>query len=440
MKNSTTEDGGSDIAADAKVDGAPDAAAAENKIDNTEAETAPPAAAETPNKVGASARDANQILSTQAMNSIMRSMPKTDLGFTLSPTTKKLLDEVQNFNKLLPDTESFTSTFRGMTGLEGILGDAAASSILSNSVLSTSFFDSVNMPAIASISEDTLSMLKGVESLGITSTSSALADALPTQTIMNSLLRPMESLISAQQLASLDVLGRLNTGFLGDLSWITDLTKGLELDKQHLPPNWRAVGLEPDDIEDDVRAILEEGIPLAWVPSGRVIEMLLAAPGAPARRRIISNNHRGILTHCERVIGRLPRGRALFYVDMIRKAILALRDGHVEASQALATNVLDTLVNQHTKDAFDVKPGVLTNPSSYPKFKKQSWRLTLAVHPATTVMRGWFTLDDRPGGYRRNATSHAITRHQYNRINAVLAIMNATSLLICFARDTPAFD
>lgn len=30
--------------------------------------------------------------------------------------------------------------------------------------------------------------------------------------------------------------------------------------------------------------------------------------------------------------------------------------------------------------------------------------------------------------------------HQYSRINAVLAIMNATSVLTCFARDTDVFD
>lgn len=229
-------------------------------------------------------------------------------------------------------------------------------------------------------------------------------------------------------------------GLIPSLDWITEVTRNVVFSRAHLPPNWRHVYIDPEDAEDDVRQILEEGLPLAWVPSSRVTELLLEADGAPARRRVISRNYRGILTDCDRVLSQLPSRKALTYADMARRAIKALRDGHVEAAQSLATNVFDTVVTQHSQQALGLSPGALKNPSSYVRMRKQGWRIALAVHPVTTIMRGNFTVNDRPQGLRRNATAHAITRHQYNRINAVIAIMNATALISCFVRDTPAFD
>lgn len=382
---------------------------------------------------------AERILSPAHMKSIGSSMSKMNLAPVLSPSTLRILEEVRGFSGMLPNASLMASMFSASKGAESLFGSIKVPSLLSGSTLSSSYFSALNTPSITSSWRDTLSTPGIVDSLRVPSIFSFQSDLIADQSFINSIVAPMRSIFS-DQLASLKGLGGIESGFFGDLDWITSLTKDLKLTRGHLPSNWRTVELEPDDLEDEVREILEEGIPLAWVPSARVIELLLAAPDAPARRRVITSNHRGIVTGCEQLVGRLAQKRALIYVDMIRKAIRALRDGHVEAAQSLATNVLDTLVSQHSKDALQVAPGVLTNVSSYKKFRKQSWRLTLAVHPVTTIMSGRFTLTDRPDGYRRNATAHAITRHQYNRINAVLAIMNATSLLTCFVRDTPAFD
>ena len=155
-------------------------------------------------------------------------------------------------------------------------------------------------------------MLKSAVSkaLEVSSLSIGLADALRGSSMINpkinglaglgfpaSLFAPMQSIVDAQ-LTSLKGFTGLPASLLGDLSWISELTKGLKLGRPHLPWNWRGVETEPDELEDEVRAILEEGIPLAWVPSARVIELLLAAPDASSRRRVISNNHKGILTSC----------------------------------------------------------------------------------------------------------------------------------------------
>lgn len=210
--------------------------------------------------------------------------------------------------------------------------------------------------------------------------------------------------------------------------------------RRHLPRNWRSIDVEPDEVESEVREILEEGIPLAWVPAPRVIELLLDAPDAAARRRVITNNHRGILTSCEQLASRLSSPRALHYADIVRKSVRALRDGHTEAAQALASSLLDTLVGNHTRDALGLTVGSLKNASAYTATRKRGWGITLALHPLTVVMSGPHTTKNPTRRYNRNATVHAITRQQYTRVNAVLAIMNATSVLACFVRETPAFD
>lgn len=210
--------------------------------------------------------------------------------------------------------------------------------------------------------------------------------------------------------------------------------------RRHLPANWRSIDVEPEEIEAEVREILEEGIPLAWIPEARVIELLLDADGAGARRQVIMNNHRGILTSCEGLAASISAPRALHYADTLRKCVHAFRDGHAEAAQALASNLMDTVVSNHSKDALNISKGGLTN-AKYPATRKRGWRLTLALHSLITVMgSGTHTVKKPTRQYKRNATVHALTRLQYTRINAVLAIMNATAVLACFVRDSPAFD
>lgn len=216
----------------------------------------------------------------------------------------------------------------------------------------------------------------------------------------------------------------------------------LGLSAFHLPPNWHDIDADPDDIEEKVKTILEEAIPLGWVPSARVIELLLEAPDRSARRRVIINNYRGILTDCEDISSGLSAPGALGYADSIRRAIRAIRDGHADAAQALASNVLDTVVTHYTAKATTLAMPwkVLTNASSYKRQRKLGWRILLSLYPLSVIIGGTHTPFTPTSEYRRNATVHAVAREQYTRTNAVLAIMNATAVLACYVRDTEAFD
>ncbi len=234
--------------------------------------------------------------------------------------------------------------------------------------------------------------------------------------------------------------------FSGLLS-MPSILQGLNVDglirslrTRHAPPNWLDVELDPQAAEADVRGVLDDGIPLGWVPSAAIVQRLLDAPDQAGRRRVISNNWRGILNDCDAVAEGLPSPSAFFLADMIRAAIRAIRDGHAEAGQALATNVLDTTVSQFTVAELSINKGVILNPDRKEWLVGHGWRIALSLLAVQATMAGKFGLDHRGSAFHRNVTSHAATRRQYNRINAVIAVMLATSTLACYVRDTSAFD
>jgi len=225
------------------------------------------------------------------------------------------------------------------------------------------------------------------------------------------------------------------------------LLQGLDIDSliqglrsEHVPPNWLDVELDPDEAESQVRAILEDGIPLGWVPDALVIQRLLGAPDRATRRRVLGNNWKGILNLCERVVEELPQPRAFFLADMTRTAIRAIRDGHPEAGQALATNVLDTTVSQYSAPELQLNKGSILDPERQDWLIGHGWRIGLSLVAVNASMAGKYGLDHRGTAFHRNVTAHAANRRQYNRINAVIAVMLATSTLACYVRDTSAFD
>jgi hypothetical protein len=209
---------------------------------------------------------------------------------------------------------------------------------------------------------------------------------------------------------------------------------------RRVTPNWLDVAADPDAIEAQIHAVLADGIPLGWVPGATVIDKLLQAADGSARRRVISNNWRGILNDCEVVAGALPSRRALFLADMIRRAIAALRDRHTEAAQALATNVLDTVISQFRVPNLNLDKGTILNPDQRKKLAAHGWRFAFSLLPAHATMTGKYGVGHRGTAFHRNVTAHAATRRQYNRINAVIAIMLASSVLACAVTDTSTFD
>jgi hypothetical protein len=193
-----------------------------------------------------------------------------------------------------------------------------------------------------------------------------------------------------------------------------------------LPPNWRAGGISiPPDLE---ALLLDEGLALAWVPPPAVLMRLFNAVSASERRRILGARWKSITNACLEELDKVQDPSVKSHGRFARKAADALLAGSHEASQALSANLLDTVLRAEFS-ATDRK-----------SITGQRARLDIDEYPlrVAIVLGGiwgahgefWPDNGDKvPRGYSRHGTVHGVSRRQYSRINAVLALMHVVSLL-----------
>jgi hypothetical protein len=194
------------------------------------------------------------------------------------------------------------------------------------------------------------------------------------------------------------------------------------------PENWHGVrGIEFDRLES---ILLDEGIPLVGVPRASTVQAILDAPEAAARRALVGRRWRSIITDCAMALDSFERPELKGQIGFGMKAVEALRDGHVEAAQALATNLLDTLLRTHFTADFRTITGNRANGKQL-ELDDYTIRVACVIAPIWAAYREFWTTkgDPVPRTFARHASAHAVSRTQYNRTNAVLGIMLVTSLL-----------
>lgn len=200
------------------------------------------------------------------------------------------------------------------------------------------------------------------------------------------------------------------------------------------PPNWGDA--RPRDWDEFKDMLAHEGIPVLWVPGPKIIAAIFEAEAPAERRRVISRRWKGIVTDCERVLEGVTHGHLAdergFALDCVR----ALRDGHVAPAQALASNLLDSVMQRFISKNFRRE---LTNNEFKDNgvtfdFDDYSFRLALTFAPvwcAHAKYKPWEG-DPIPSDYVRHASVHGVSRRQYKRINAVIALMLVTSVIKFF--------
>ncbi|WP_430478128.1 hypothetical protein ACQZM9_08190 [Streptomyces sp. P11-1] len=180
--------------------------------------------------------------------------------------------------------------------------------------------------------------------------------------------------------------------------------------------------------------LLEEGIPLMWVPGPKAVRALLDAPTAVERRRIIGRRWRGIVNDCEAVINTVDHPDLLEVRDFAFDCVAALRAAHTNPAQALAANLLDSLMHAHFEKADRVK--LTSNRKSKAKFDLNDYdvRVALTFAPVWFAYAEYWTDkgDPIPRMFARHASAHGVSRTQYSRINAVYGLMLATSVMKFF--------
>jgi hypothetical protein len=185
------------------------------------------------------------------------------------------------------------------------------------------------------------------------------------------------------------------------------------------------------DVElDDIDRLGQEGITVYCVPRAEIVRRLLDAADRPGRRRVLGEEFDRILDDCDRVLDMCVAESTRRPVPLLRAAITAARAGHVAPAQALATNTLDTLLQQ----AFSKKERIALTAHTQGRPSELD---DLQIRLAWVMVPIWWSYRQfqghagvpAPAIFSRHATVHGVSPRQFSRRNAVQATMLATSLI-----------
>jgi hypothetical protein len=216
-------------------------------------------------------------------------------------------------------------------------------------------------------------------------------------------------------------------------SWLKTLEPTLhQLSKGVYPPNLRGIeGLAFEDVE---KVVMADGIALYGVPQASIAQALISAESAAKRREILGRRWKGISADCREAVERLGSEAVAHYVPFAKAAMDALVSGHTEAAQALTGSLIDSLLTAYFgKDRYKYTPaknGKRTT-EAYEEFTIHQF---IAFAPMWQVYQQFWAEDgDRiPTTFSRNATAHTVSGRQFNRRNAIQALLFVTSLLFFF--------
>jgi hypothetical protein len=183
--------------------------------------------------------------------------------------------------------------------------------------------------------------------------------------------------------------------------------------------------------EEVEQVVMVDGIPLYGVPRTSTAEALIRADAASKRRDILGRRWKTISADCRDAVEGCTSGAVASYVPFAVAAVDALDAGHTEAAQALAGSVVDAILSSYFgKDRYKYTPdkkGKRTK-DAYDEFNVRQF---IAFAPMWQTYQQFFVTggDKVPTTFSRNATTHTVSRRQFNRRNAVQGLMVACSLL-----------
>lgn len=212
-------------------------------------------------------------------------------------------------------------------------------------------------------------------------------------------------------------------------SWLNAIEPLLAIEAAFYPSNLQDI--EDLKLEQVEEVVMVDGIPLYGVPRTSTAEALIRADSARKRREILRRRWKTISADCREVVTACATAVIAPYVPFAVAALNALDTGHTEAAQALASSLIDAVLNTYfKKDRINYTPnrkGSRTN-DAYNEF---TVRRFIAFAPMWQAYQQ-FSVDDGAGvptTFSRHATAHTVNPRQYNRCNAVQASMFACSLL-----------
>lgn len=205
----------------------------------------------------------------------------------------------------------------------------------------------------------------------------------------------------------------------------TGLDRLVESLKRLIPANLR--DLEIDEWAHLVEISEEQRMGVAWVPRTQVLRLLLDAGSVDERAQVLRDHAEAILDDCVASLSETNHSALVELVDFAVEAIETHRAGRTRAAQALATNVLDTALEQYHEDgvkgfraACKRLPGLDEDRASLLEV-----RLRMVTAGIPSAYNG-YDYDKRNPRFSRTGTAHAVNAALYTPDNSLRAITLAT--------------
>lgn len=193
--------------------------------------------------------------------------------------------------------------------------------------------------------------------------------------------------------------------------------------ERSLPPNWDGRD-DPDEVEKLVEFMEETGWCLVWTPRWSVIEALLAAR-SEARTDVLHEHEEEILADLEACLADVCQPEVEELKAASVEAIQAYRNETVIPAQTAATAVLTTAIHVHF--------GIPTFPKAREKFgEKKAMEASIQQFRLRAILRVAYHAiaefhgkagESMPVTFNRHASVHRVSRAQFNRTNALVALM-----------------
>ncbi|MGI8413712.1 MAG: hypothetical protein ACR2QA_14740 [Solirubrobacteraceae bacterium] len=192
--------------------------------------------------------------------------------------------------------------------------------------------------------------------------------------------------------------------------------------------NWS----ELTEAEDWMTALdlmrLKDGVPLAWLPSGRVVGELVAAADHAGRNEVLLAHADVIVADGRRVLGQVVHEDLAALHAAITTAWDAWEADLKMPAQAMAAVAVSSIINDHL------------GFKRFSDFRKQwerlyqrrpdKWQLMATRTNAVNCSLAVAVLHECQGpfvGFHRHETVHGLSAAQYTPVNALRALMLATS-------------
>jgi hypothetical protein len=202
-----------------------------------------------------------------------------------------------------------------------------------------------------------------------------------------------------------------------------------------LPANWRDT---PGILLTEAVTVINDGIPLIWVPRAAIVTDLVSAQGAAARAAILVVASAEISDDCSAALAEITRPELKPLAALAARTACSLRAGLPEPAQALAANVFDACLREMASRGTILEP--VSNRSWYGRVRKQiepvedetlltEFRQACVMAPVLPALKDYMPGNPPPGTFARHATAHCASLDQYTDANAVISVMLATSVL-----------